>query len=84
MDDILSIIVLNKFDTGVIKHALSVLLVASHFGCGGRGFIDRQLKIAKMRGKRLRKVPIGTASEQLMRRFEAHTKSVIILKGIQS
>ena len=50
MDDILSIIVLNKFDTGVIKHALSVLPAAVPDEVG-RGFIDRQLKIAKMRGE---------------------------------
>ena len=42
MDDILSIIVLHKFDTGVIKHALSVLPAAVPAEVG-RGFIDRQL-----------------------------------------
>ena len=81
-DTFLSITVLNGFDTDILRnHALSVFQQQAILLKQGVTF-PRQLGNSTCVGKGLLKVPIiGTPFGQLMCRFEAHTKSVIILKG---
>ena len=81
-DTFLSIIVLNGFDTGIMRnHALSVFQQQAILLNQGVTF-PRQLGNSTCVGKGPLKVPIiETPFGQLMYRIEAHTKSVIILKG---
>ena len=84
-DTFLSILVLNGFDNGIMRnHALSVFQQQAILPKQGVTF-PRQLGNSTCVGKGPLKVPIiATPFGQLMYRFEAHTKSVIILKGFQS
>ena len=81
-DTFLSITVLNGFDTGILRnHALSVFQQQAILLKQGVTF-PRQLGKYTCVGKGPPQAPIiETPFEQLMCRFEAHTKSVIILKG---
>ena len=82
-DTFLSIIVLNGFDTGIMRnHALSVFQQQAILLNQGVTF-PRQLGNSTCVGKGLLKVPIAeTPFGQLLCRFEAHTMSVIILKSM--